>query len=145
MALGFKLGKKNGAKFNGVLLPSNKVRFSPMFTGSGVSISCEKNSLTKTGNSAWGNIGTIDAYDFTDYTLLTITFTITNYSGDDLVAGYAPSRYNGWDLYNHMTHVDRRNNGTYTVTLNITNVSGLMYVVIGAGKMNYRVDSVILS
>lgn len=133
------------AAFNGSLIPSNVVRFSQMYAAGGVSVNCTETYVSKSG-TGWGNVGTSEAYDFTDYTTLTISGEITSYQGNDLVLGYGPSRYSGFDLYNHMTtHQDLNGNRTFTVTFDISSRTGYYFVLIGGGNMNYRIDSAVLS
>ena len=140
-----------GTSPNSVLiLPSKTAKFEIWNKGGSVSsLVCNASYIqrigysTSSGNNAnWGNVGTTEMYDFTDYKTLRLQFSITSYSQDDMCVGYGPSKYTSFDIYQAMYHINRRANGSYVIDVDISSITGFRYVIIVAGRMNYYVDRV---
>lgn len=146
MSRGFHMGGAGGNEQpSGVIIPANKTKFSQLYADTGVVLTCTPTSVTKSGSSGWGHVGTIETYDFTNFTTLSFNITISNSTADDVFLGYSAERYTGKLIYQHMIHVDKRGVGTYTVTVNITNVTGYFYIIIGSGNLKWSVSSVMLT
>lgn len=136
-------------KSTGTLLPNREILFSDMFKGSGVSITYGQSNITKTGTGAWGNFGSIITYDFTNYSNLTIKGTVTNFVSDNPIFGYGTNRYTGsydwWRQSGNVYQLSAGQNGDFTISLDISNVTGNKYIMFGGGHFNCTITEIKLS